>query len=72
MLWYPSNKLDLLITLQNVATLSYNHENPKIHAYTYMQFLAARSLWTSFLLAKYSIPLATCRHMSISFDVTST
>ena len=31
-----------------------------------MQFLAARSLWTTFSLARYSIPLATCRHMSIS------
>lgn len=26
----------------------------------HMQFLAARSRWTNFLLARYSIPLATC------------
>jgi len=29
---------------------------------TYMQFLAARSLCTTFCKARYSIPLATCKH----------
>ena len=33
---------------------------------TYMQFLAARSLWTIFSSERYSIPLATCKHMSSS------
>jgi len=28
-------------------------------SYTYIQFLAAKSLWTNFLLARYSMPLAT-------------
>ena len=36
----------------------------KIEAY--MQFLAARSLCTIFIFAKYSIPLAIWRHISIS------
>lgn len=35
-----------------------------------MQFLAARSRWTNFLLARYSIPLATCSPKPIrSFTV---
>ena len=38
---------------------------------THMQFLAARSLWTIFFPAKYSIPLATCKHMSISCFVAN-
>ena len=38
---------------------------------TYMQFLAAKSLWISLLLAKYSIPLATWMHMSTSLFLTS-
>ena len=38
----------------------------------YMQFLAARSLWTTFSLVRYSIPLATCRHMSISLFLMNT
>lgn len=37
---------------------------------THMQFLAARSRWTNFLLARYSIPLATCSPKPIrSFTV---
>lgn len=33
---------------------------------THMQFLAARSLWTSFMEAMYSIPLAIWKHISVS------
>ena len=37
-----------------------------------MQFLAARSLWTNLLLERYSIPMATSRHIVTSiFTVTS-
>ena len=38
--------------------------------YTHMQFLAARSLWTNFLSAKYAIPSAMSKHIltSISRD----
>lgn len=37
---------------------------------TYIQFLAAKSLWTNFLLARYFIPLATWRPNPIkSFTV---
>jgi len=31
-----------------------------------MQFLAAKSRWTSFIEARYCIPFAICKHMSIS------
>ena len=34
---------------------------------THMQFLAARSLCSKLLLARYSMPLATCYVMSINF-----
>ena len=37
---------------------------------TYMQFLAARSLCTTLRSAKYSIPLAICRHMPRRTDWT--
>ncbi len=33
------------------------------NANSYMQFLAARSLWTKFCDAKYSIPFAICKHI---------
>ena len=35
-----------------------------------MQFLAARSRWV-FMLARYSIPLATCKHMSVNRFVSA-
>ena len=38
---------------------------------SYMQLRAARSLWISFWQARYSIPLAVCRHMLSSFFLTS-
>ena len=37
------------------------------HAFPYMQFLAAKSLWITRFPARYSIPLATCKHISNSF-----
>ena len=37
----------------------------------HMQFLAARSRCTNFCSARYSIPLATCRHMPTSLFVMS-
>ena len=40
---------------------------PGLLTYTaHMQFLAAKSLCTTFIAAKYSIPLATWKHISIS------
>ena len=44
----------------------HNYEQ-QIFRDTHMQFLAAKSRWISFLLAKYSIPLVICKHMSIRF-----
>ena len=38
----------------------------------YMQFLAAMSRCTTLLLAKYSIPLATCKQISINLQETDT
>ena len=35
-----------------------------VRVVTHMQFLAARSLCMKFLLLRYSIPLAICRHTS--------
>ena len=38
---------------------------------THMQFLAAKSLCTTFMTVRYSIPLAICKHMSINCFSTS-
>ena len=35
-----------------------------------MQFLTAKSRWMTFLLAKYSMPLAICKHMPTRVDTT--
>ena len=64
-----SNRLPDLVTKQQAV------EFPQVltsYYYYYMQFLAARSLWTTRLLARYSIPLATCRHISSNFFSTDT
>ena len=42
-----------------------------LHSLAHMQFLAARSLWMTLLLERYSIPLATWMHMSSSLFWTA-
>ena len=42
------------------------HHRDAVYRMTYMQFLAARSLWMIPSPARYSIPLATCKHIPIS------
>lgn len=53
---------NILTSLEEWATgssLSLNLDCRHRDSYTYIQFLAAKSLWTNFLLARYSMPLAT-------------
>ena len=74
----PPQKLwETLLTWYSLPPkiLSWGMDHPKEnhlltrvpYGMTYMQFLAARSLWTILLLARYSIPLPTWRVMSINF-----
>lgn len=52
------------------SSLSLNLDCGHRDFYTYIQFLAAKSLWTNFLLARYFMPLATWRPKPIrSFTV---
>lgn len=53
------NILTSLEEWETDSSLSLNLDCRHRDSYTYIQFLAAKSLWTNFLLARYSMPLAT-------------
>jgi uncharacterized membrane protein len=52
--------------LETVTLILFSFFYSEAFVSTYMQFLAAKSLCTTFMLARYSIPLATWIHISIS------